>query len=165
MISNEQLKPSHFLAGLLVIWLILWLVIPDNKLPEQPKPAATPTIAAGPDPTRVAVTRDDGTYSELHERVKNHFISDEEPTAKDATWTAPDIFKVAVFDDGTPRDGYAESVCMILAEHGFRGKRIWVQIIDMGKILREKRFVKLGEHWCSTSTEPPIFIDFTKKQP
>ncbi|WP_239688337.1 hypothetical protein, partial [Mannheimia haemolytica] len=50
-------------------------------------------------------------------KVKQIFISDEEPKVKDATWTAPFIFKVGVFDDGTKRDGYAEYVCQVLYDH------------------------------------------------
>jgi DNA-directed RNA polymerase subunit RPC12/RpoP len=76
------------------------------------------------------------------------FISNKEPTAKDAMWTADDIFKVAVFDNGSSQNGYAEYVCLTLYENGFKDYPVWVQIIDIAKIMQEKRFVKLGEAHC-----------------
>jgi len=33
------------------------------------------------------------SYSSAHEQVKQLFLSDEEPTTKDALWTAKDIFE------------------------------------------------------------------------
>lgn len=99
-------------------------------------------------------------YSPEHDKAQRHFQSDAEPTAKDAIWTAPDIFKIGVQDNGANRDGYAEYACSVLNEHGFAGKRIWVQIIDIDKLVREQRWVKLGETWCASSSEPPTVIEF-----
>ena len=87
-------------------------------------------------------------FSPQHEKVKLLFQSDEEKTAKDAVWTAQDIFKVGVFDDGTNRNGYADYVCQVLYDYGFKGKNVWVQIIDIGKLHRTGKWVKLGESHC-----------------
>jgi len=87
-------------------------------------------------------------FSAQHEQVKKLFQSNEEKTAKDAVWTARDIFKVGVIDDGTLRDGYAEYVCQILYDYGFKGKKVWVQIIDIIKLTRNGDWVKLGEAHC-----------------
>lgn len=65
-------------------------------------------------------------------KVEKLFQSSEEPTAKDALWTAKNIFKVAVFDDGSSRNGYAQYVCGVLNERGFH--KTWVQIIDVIKL-------------------------------
>lgn len=81
------------------------------------------------------------------ERMVKLFQSDEEPTAKDAVWTARDIFKVGVFDDGTRRDGYAGYVCEKLYQNGFKGKGIWVQIIDIARLTRDD-WVILGDVRC-----------------
>ncbi|ABD90584.1 hypothetical protein [Mannheimia haemolytica] len=81
-------------------------------------------------------------------KVKQIFISDEEPKVKDATWTAPFIFKVGVFDDGTKRDGYAEYVCQVLYDHGFKGKGVLVSVIDIKKLVQTGDWVDLGKAKC-----------------
>lgn len=88
------------------------------------------------------------TYSVNHEKVKKLFQSNEEKTAKDAVWTANDIFKVGVITDGTNRNGYAEYVCSVLDDYGFKGKKIWVQIIDIVKLTNNGKWEKLGESRC-----------------
>ena len=88
------------------------------------------------------------TYSAAHEEVKNLFQSNEEKTAKDATWTAKDILKIGVINNGTNRNGYAQYVCSTLDDYGFKGKGVWVQIIDIVKLTRNSKWVKLGEARC-----------------
>jgi len=88
------------------------------------------------------------TYSANHEKVKKLFQSNEEKTAKDAVWTAKDIFKVGVINDGTNRNGYAQYVCSVLEDYGFNGKGIWVQIIDIVKLTSNGKWAKLGEAHC-----------------
>lgn len=87
-------------------------------------------------------------YSVNHEKVRKLFQSDEEKTAKDAVWTARDIFKVGVISNGARRDGYAQYVCSVLNEHGFKGKGVWVQIIDISKLSNNGKWIKLGEASC-----------------
>ncbi|OIQ02028.1 MAG: hypothetical protein COS82_05570 [Zetaproteobacteria bacterium CG06_land_8_20_14_3_00_59_53] len=62
------------------------------------------------------------TYSAQHEQVKKLFQSNEEKSAKDATWTARNIFKVGVIDNGSRMDGYADYVCMVLNDYGFMNR-------------------------------------------
>ncbi|RYD50554.1 MAG: hypothetical protein EOP52_13865 [Sphingobacteriales bacterium] len=88
------------------------------------------------------------TLLPAHEEVRKYFQSGKEPLAKDAIWTSPTIFKVAVFENGSNRNGYANYVCEVLAEQGFKGKRVWVQILDMGAVLRKEKWKKLGEAHC-----------------
>ena len=88
------------------------------------------------------------SFSAQHEQVKKLFQSNEEKTAKDAVWTAQNIFKVGVIDDGTRRDGYAEYVCQVLYDYEFKGKKVWVQVIDIIKLTRNGDWVKLGEAHC-----------------
>lgn len=88
------------------------------------------------------------TYSAQHEKVKKLFQSNEEKTAKDAVWTSGDIFKVGVINDGSRRDGYADYVCQVLYDYGFKGKKVWVQVIDIVKLTRNGDWVKLGESHC-----------------
>jgi hypothetical protein len=88
------------------------------------------------------------TYSAKHEEVKMLFQSNEEKTAKDAIWTADNIFKVGVIDDGTRRDGYAQYVCSVLNDYGFQGNNVWVQVIDIIKLTKNSKWIKLGESHC-----------------
>lgn len=88
------------------------------------------------------------TYSANHEKVKVLFQSNEEKTAKDAVWTARDIFKVGVINDGTSRDGYASYVCQALYDYGFKGSKVWVQVIDIIQLTRNNKWVKLGQAHC-----------------
>ena len=88
------------------------------------------------------------TYSDRHQAAVAYFQSKAEPKVKDAVWTRPDIFKVGMFSDGTSRNGYAESVCMMLDDFGFKGQKVWVQVIDFGKLLQTGKWEKMGEAHC-----------------
>jgi hypothetical protein len=96
----------------------------------------------------VALQANAETYSAQHENVRKLFQSDEEKAAKDAVWTCRDIFKVGVINDGSRRDGYADYVCLVLYDYGFKGKKVWVQIIDIVELTRNGDWVKLGEAHC-----------------
>jgi hypothetical protein len=87
-------------------------------------------------------------YSVNHENVRKLFQSNEEKTAKDAVWTANNIFKVGVISNGKNRNGYAQYVCSVLDDYGFNGKGIWVQIIDIIKLTNDEQWKKLGESRC-----------------
>lgn len=80
--------------------------------------------------------------------VQAQFKSKAEPTAKDALWTSPTMFKVGVMDNGTPRDGYAMYVCEEIRDHGIRDSGLRVQIIDVVKLVRQNKWVTLGEASC-----------------
>ncbi|MFK5947284.1 MAG: hypothetical protein QM500_00765 [Methylococcales bacterium] len=82
------------------------------------------------------------------EKIVKLFKSSKEKTAKDAIWTKRDIFKVGVISDGSNRNGYAEYVCSTLYEHGFKGKHVWVQVIDIMELTKNEKWVKLGEARC-----------------
>ena len=88
------------------------------------------------------------TYSVNHEKVKQLFNSDKEKMTKDSIWTTRDIFKVGVLDNGSNRDGYASYVCQVLYDYGFKGKRVWVQVIDIAKLVRNGKWEKLGDKHC-----------------
>ncbi|WPL17827.1 hypothetical protein Thiowin_02869 [Thiorhodovibrio winogradskyi] len=105
-------------------------------------------IALGAALSVVALQANAETYSAQHENVKKLFQSNEEKTAKDAVWTSRDIFKVGVINEGSRRDGYADYVCQVLYDYGFKGKKVWVQVIDIVKLTRNGDWVKLGESHC-----------------
>lgn len=78
--------------------------------------------------------------------VLAYLKSGAEPRVKDATWTSDRMLKVGVLDDGTPRDGYAQYLCEELASRGVKGAS--VQVIDIAKLVRTDKWVKLGEAHC-----------------
>jgi hypothetical protein len=88
------------------------------------------------------------SFGPKHAKVAKFFQSNQEPVAKDAIWTAKDIFKVGVIDDGSRRDGYAQYICEVLYDEGFNGHKVWVQVIDIVKLTRNGSWVKLGEAHC-----------------
>ena len=89
------------------------------------------------------------SMSDAHENVLRQFKSSSEKQAKDALWTSASMFKVGVVDNGTPRDGYARYVCQTISDAGLGGKGITVQIIDIAKLVRTDKWIKLGEQRCS----------------
>ena len=89
------------------------------------------------------------TYSPQHEKVKTQFVGDEEPTAKDALWSAEDVFKVGVLDNGQNRDGYAGYVCQVLVDKGFKGRGVLVRVIDIKKLALTGEWVNLGTALCN----------------
>ena len=82
-----------------------------------------------------------------HTDVENYFKSAEEPTAKDATWTSKNFFKVGVFDDGKDRSGYALYVCQILRDKRM-SNGVTVHVIDIIKLSSQGKWVKLGQANC-----------------
>lgn len=88
------------------------------------------------------------SFSLNHDKAVNYFKSDQEPKVIDAVWTADDIFKVGVFDNGTSRNGYAQYVCMALSDFGFKNKGVWVQVIDYRKLINDGSWKRIGEAHC-----------------
>ena len=83
------------------------------------------------------------------QEVTDYFVSDNEPTALDATWTDDKIFKIGVKDDGSRRDGFAQYACdEINNQFGAKKQGVWVQVVDYDKLMKTKEWVKLGEAHC-----------------
>lgn len=83
------------------------------------------------------------------QEITDYFLSDAEPTVLDATWTSDKVFKIAVKDDSSRRDGFAEYACIeINDQFDVKEQGVWVQIIDYDKLMKTKEWVKLGEAHC-----------------
>ena len=89
-----------------------------------------------------------GNYSKNYQEVIKYFISSAEPQVKDAVWTQENFLYLGVYDDGSKRNGYAQYACLVLNDMGFRGKNIYVKIIDLHKMYKTKKWIKLGEAYC-----------------
>ena len=81
--------------------------------------------------------------------ITDYFLSENEPTVLDATWTDDKIFKIGVKDDGSNRDGFADYACIEINNNlGGKEQGVWVQILDYNKLMKTKEWVKLGEAHC-----------------
>lgn len=151
-INYPGLNKIEVVSGVVLPFLLLavsiaWFAGGDSKTAQESARASSikdvkaSTEAPAPAPK-------DGAYSPQHIKVQDIFRSKKEPTAKDALWTAPEIFKVGVIDDGTLRDGYAQYVCGVLYSEGFKGKHVYVQIIDIVKLQGNGVWRKIGEAQC-----------------
>jgi hypothetical protein len=125
---------------------------------QQPSPAPVqqpPLVQAVPIQTDLSKERN---------KVIDYLKSGEEPTVKDAVWTQDTILKVGVIDNGKNRDGFANYICSVLHDHKFRDTEIWVQIIDIDKVVSEKSFVKIGEAHCTFDETSPAIVEFPVKK-
>ena len=83
------------------------------------------------------------------QEITDYFLSDEEPTVLDATWTDDKIFKIGVKDDGSRRDGFAQYACEeINNQFDAKEQGVWVQVVDYDKLMKTKEWSKLGEAHC-----------------
>lgn len=81
----------------------------------------------------------------------DYFISDKEPTVKDAVWAdqLKDTLFIGVIDDGTIRDGMADYVCQVLiSDFGLSQGDASVYIMDIVKITKDNEWRQLGRSDC-----------------
>ena len=71
-----------------------------------------------------------------------------EKKIKDVSWGSDKTLRIGVFDDGSDRSGYAEYVCLVLADNGLKENKTYVKIIDIAKVVQKGEFVTLGETFC-----------------
>lgn len=136
-------RTSRFTWLVVILFVLIAVSVVTTQEGKTPS-IETAAVQQAEKPTPKATA----TMKTQRDKVQEHFQGKEEPTAKDALWTSNSIFKVGVIDDGTLRDGYGDYVCQVLYEYGFRGKKVWVQIIDIVKLTRNGDWVKLGQSRC-----------------
>lgn len=105
----------------------------------------------------VAVTAQAAPTPE-QEAFKAYLLSGKEPKVKDATWMTDTNLYVGVVDDGQRRDGFAEYLCMAAGDHGVQADLI--KIVDVNKVINEKKFVALGQADCPKNSEPATEVKF-----
>lgn len=81
-----------------------------------------------------------------------------------ADWASTHIINVGMLNRGGSYNGYAESLCMEISQPKFKGKRVFIVIVDYAKAAKDGTLIKIGEHFCNITDEPPTFIDFTKQK-
>ncbi|RLB72209.1 MAG: hypothetical protein DRH07_05240 [Deltaproteobacteria bacterium] len=88
------------------------------------------------------------SFGPEYDKIVTFFQGQTEPEALDAIWESKTVFKVAVMDDGKSRDHYANYVCGILYNEGFRGQGVEVKIIDIEKLAYKNKWVTVGKAAC-----------------
>lgn len=87
-----------------------------------------------------------------------YLIGPQEPKVKDATWMTDSNLYVAVVNDGSDRSGFAQYVCMAAKDHGVQPDL--VKVVDIAKVLNEKKFVELGSTYCPKASEGETEVKF-----
>lgn len=79
--------------------------------------------------------------------VVDYFISENEPTVKDALWSNDHSLLLGVIDDGTNRNGIANYACQVLIDDfGISSANIY--IVDIVKITNGGKWEQLGSGHC-----------------
>ena len=89
--------------------------------------------------------------SDIKENIVKYFMSDKEPTIKDAVWAdqLKNTLYIGVIDDGTKRDPLADYVCQVLiSDFGLKQGDARVYIMDIAKIAKDNRWEQLGKSEC-----------------
>ena len=149
-INKEQLIQA-FLAIFAVLAIVVWFNWPSEKVEPE---VISSEVAAVPTPEELAASEEHGKFKQ---KMLKHFTSSEEPSVKDATWTDDTIFKIGRFYKGSNQNGYADYACTIMRENGLK-KQVWIQIIDIQKLVDTEEFVKIGETHCALG--PATVVDF-----
>lgn len=97
---------------------------------------------------QAALAAEPAKYSASHAAALKALTNGSEPIVKDAMWTAKDMLKVGVIDNGKPRDGFAQYLCEVLADHGLKGQQVRVQVVDIVRLKNSGKWVTLGQKPC-----------------
>lgn len=122
----------------------------------QPQAAATiqVTLPAQPTPVR-SVSVDQVAIEQVKAQLRK------EPKIRDLVYD-PDgavQWQIGVEDDGTPRHGFADYVCMALAEAGLVAPTTNVRIVDVARLARSNgdfRDASLGRVTCATGQRSDV---------
>ena len=72
------------------------------------------------------------------------FLKENKALVKDAVWMNARSLYVGVIDDGTRRDGLAQSIC---EDAKLQGATL-VKVVDVAIVARTGKFVELGKFLC-----------------
>jgi|DEB19_MinimDraft_2_1074335.scaffolds.fasta_scaffold18880_2 hypothetical protein len=143
-IFRKKLNPKNrntnamIVLGVVVLGVVVYL--PFSGIEPQSNKTSTVKQVVNKEKPKVSDTARD--------EVVAYFKSGKEPKVKDSVWTQDSIFKVGMINDKTDRSGYAEYVCTVLYDFGFKGQKVWVQVIDIAKLVKNNEWEKMGEAHC-----------------
>ncbi|MEJ1360056.1 MAG: hypothetical protein RPU42_13295 [Candidatus Sedimenticola sp. (ex Thyasira tokunagai)] len=136
-VNNPGTRWWHILIVLVILAFVFrFAFLSDEQL--EPVNTAIPTE---PVPVLPVVLFTDKVLSAALNAVES------EEKVEDAAWSDPQFpsLSVSIWNDGSNRNGYAEYLCQVLAEHGMTGGV--VHIYDHAASLQED-YVEIGNAWC-----------------
>lgn len=146
--AKAETKKGNFAVTVILVMGIIGAAAMGGAFDEDPEaasappPIASPTTAPSPPPADPEAWRSEPWRADaLAEITANRFV-------RDAIFAAPGSLWVGVADDGSRRDGLAETTCLDLQAAGMpAGETVVIRVIDFYAMLREE-MVTLGEHVC-----------------
>lgn len=114
----------------------------SNQGHAGPSAQPAPEQGSAPQTPQTPQTLDAG-----HERALSLLLSGKEPDVKDAIWTSPNSLKVGVVDNGTPRDAYADYLCVVL-ERVELPSPLSIRVTDYHKLRASNDSPPLGKSTC-----------------
>jgi hypothetical protein len=93
------------------------------------------------------------------ERKAIEIVRAEDQDVVDARWSQAGTLWALMVDDGSPRDGYAETICVQIMQAGAPKTLVFVHILDAAAAMNGE-FTRIGYHECEISGEPPTKVDF-----
>lgn len=88
-----------------------------------------------------------GYKSPQHDRVVEAVQA--EKSVFEAIWFNPNYLKLTRYDlDGSSQRGFAMYICQVIADTGFKGRPVDVEIIDVIKLVQNKEWKVLGKARC-----------------
>ncbi|MDG4866574.1 hypothetical protein P8631_00920 [Guyparkeria sp. 1SP6A2] len=138
---SEKIGAVLFLALIAFIWILVETSGKEEEPAAEQPPAEEMAATAPAQPA---------TPSPSPEQLADALEAVEaEPKVISAAWqdeSLPSLL-VGVADDGTRQDGYAEYICMVLAE-----QRVYGGVVHVMDNYAED-WAELGKHWCTI--KPP----------
>lgn len=86
--------------------------------------------------------------SPLHNRVAEHIVTSEK-SVFEAVWFNQNYLRVTRYATGSSQDGFAEYLCYSLKDAGYKGPPVTLEIIDVVKLVRQKKWDVIGEANCA----------------
>ena len=72
-----------------------------------------------------------------------------EKTVFEAVWFNPQYLKLTRHKTPTKQDGFAQYICTVIAETGYKGRYIDVEIIDVLPLVQRKQWNVIGKARCT----------------
>ena len=123
---RKKLNPKNKTTNALIVFgvVILGVVVYLPYSSITPSSNNTNTVKQAPIQEKPKIS------DTARDEVVAYFKSGKEPKVKDTVWTKDDVFKVGMINDKTDRSGYADYVCTVLYDFGFKGHkygcRLWI---------------------------------------
>ncbi len=91
------------------------------------------------------------SLSPAHDRVIAEITA--EKSVFEAVWFNQNYLRATRYNTGTPQDGFAQYLCQVIADTGYKGRPVTLEIIDVVKLVRQKKWDVIGSATCRIRAE------------